>query len=33
MSHVDGLYIQVNLFDIDDKYVNYIKDIDFSNYE
>jgi hypothetical protein len=26
-------YIQVNLFDIDDKYVNYIKDIDFSNYE
>jgi len=26
-------YLQVNLFNIDNKYVNYIKDIDFSDYE
>ena len=28
----DEYYLQVNLFDIDSKYVNYIKDIDFSGY-
>ena len=28
----DEYYLQVNLFDIDSKYVNYIKDIDFSSY-
>lgn len=26
-------YLQVNLFNIDDKFVNYIKDIDFSDYK
>lgn len=26
-------YLQVNLFNIDNKFVNYIKDIDFSNYK
>ena len=28
----DEYYLQVNLFDIDSKYVNYIKNIDFSGY-